>query len=121
MSENCVFFFYLSFKHFSLNDAVIRRNKKSCCFLLLLTKSILFLLPQDYDDGYGTAYDDQGYESYDNSYSNQGQNSDDYYEYGHSGESYESYGQEEWANSRSKAPSARTTKGAYRDQPYSRY
>ncbi|MED6241356.1 hypothetical protein ATANTOWER_010971, partial [Ataeniobius toweri] len=27
----------------------------------------------DYDDGYGTTYDDQGYESYDNSYSNQGQ------------------------------------------------
>ncbi|CAG05983.1 unnamed protein product [Tetraodon nigroviridis] len=27
----------------------------------------------DYDDGYGTAYDDQGYESYDNSYNNQGQ------------------------------------------------
>ncbi|KAF6737351.1 KH domain-containing, RNA-binding, signal transduction-associated protein 3 [Oryzias melastigma] len=75
----------------------------------------------EYDDGYGTAYDDQGYESYDNNYSNQGQNSDDYYEYGPSGESYDSYGQEEWANSRSKAPSARTTKGVYRDQPYSRY
>uniref|UniRef100_A0A8C8DLM6 KH RNA binding domain containing, signal transduction associated 3 n=1 Tax=Oryzias sinensis TaxID=183150 RepID=A0A8C8DLM6_9TELE len=76
---------------------------------------------KEYDDGYGTTYDDQGYESYDNNYSNQGQNSDDYYEYGPSGESYESYGQEEWANSRSKAPPARTTKGVYRDQPYSRY
>ncbi|XP_051247121.1 KH domain-containing, RNA-binding, signal transduction-associated protein 3 isoform X2 [Dicentrarchus labrax] len=75
----------------------------------------------EYDDGYGTAYDDQGYESYDNNYSNQGQNSDDYYEYGHSGESYDSYGLEEWANNRGKAQSARTTKGAYRDQPYSRY
>uniref|UniRef100_A0A8D3DI54 KH RNA binding domain containing, signal transduction associated 3 n=1 Tax=Scophthalmus maximus TaxID=52904 RepID=A0A8D3DI54_SCOMX len=75
----------------------------------------------EYDDGYGTAYDDQGYESYDNNYSNQGQNSDDYYEYGHSGESYDSYGQEEWANNRGKAPAARTTKGVYRDQPYSRY
>lgn len=32
-----------------------------------------FLLPQEYDDGYGTTYDDQGYESYDNNYSNQGQ------------------------------------------------
>ncbi|KAF0047576.1 hypothetical protein F2P81_001209 [Scophthalmus maximus] len=51
-----------------------------------------FLIPE-YDDGYGTAYDDQGYESYDNNYSNQGQNSDDYYEYGHSGESYDSYGE----------------------------
>ncbi|KAM3842474.1 KH domain-containing, RNA-binding, signal transduction-associated protein 3-like [Diretmus argenteus] len=75
----------------------------------------------EYDDGYGTAYDDQGYESYDNNYSNQGQNSDDYYEYGLSGESYDSYGQEEWANNRSKAPPVRTTKGVYRDQPYSRY
>ncbi|CAG5883817.1 unnamed protein product [Menidia menidia] len=75
----------------------------------------------EYDDGYGTAYDDQGYESYDNSYSNQGQNSDDYYEYGLSGESYDSYGQEEWANNRGKAPTARTTKGVFRDQPYSRY
>lgn len=75
----------------------------------------------EYDDGYGTSYDEQGYESYDNNYSNQGQNSEDYYEYGHSGESYEAYGQEEWANSRGKAPSARTTKGAFREQPYSRY
>ncbi|KAE8282249.1 KH domain-containing, RNA-binding, signal transduction-associated protein 3 [Larimichthys crocea] len=75
----------------------------------------------EYDDGYGTAYDDQGYESYDNNYSNQGQNSDDYYEYGHSGESYDSYGLEEWANNRGKAPPARTTKGVYRDQPYTRY
>ncbi|XP_075305961.1 KH domain-containing, RNA-binding, signal transduction-associated protein 3 isoform X3 [Odontesthes bonariensis] len=75
----------------------------------------------EYDDGYGTAYDDQGYESYDNNYTNQGQNSDDYYEYGLSGESYDSYGQEEWANNRGKAPSARTTKAVYRDQPYSRY
>lgn len=75
----------------------------------------------EYDDGYGTSYDEQGYESYDNNYSNQGQNSEDYYEYGQSGESYEAYGQEEWANSRGKTPSARTTKGAFRDQPYSRY
>ncbi|XP_056154759.1 KH domain-containing, RNA-binding, signal transduction-associated protein 3 [Lampris incognitus] len=75
----------------------------------------------EYDDGYGTAYDDQGYDSYDTSYSNIGPNSEDYYEYGHSGESYDSYGQEEWANNRSKAPPARTTKGVYREQPYSRY
>ncbi|XP_020499777.1 KH domain-containing, RNA-binding, signal transduction-associated protein 3 isoform X1 [Labrus bergylta] len=75
----------------------------------------------EYDDGYGTAYDDQGYESYDNNYSNQGQNSDDYYEYGQGEESYDSYGVEEWANNRGKAPSARTTKGVYREQPYTRY
>nr|XP_054102597.1 KH domain-containing, RNA-binding, signal transduction-associated protein 3 isoform X7 [Callithrix jacchus] len=30
-------------------------------------------------------------------------------------------GQEEWTNSRHKAPSARTAKGVYRDQPYGRY
>ncbi|XP_049556855.1 KH domain-containing, RNA-binding, signal transduction-associated protein 3 isoform X5 [Orcinus orca] len=47
----------------------------------------------------------------------------DYYDYGHglSEETYDSYGQEEWTNSRHKAPSARTAKGVYRDQPYSRY
>lgn len=38
-----------------------------------LNNTLLLLWPQDYDDGYGTAYDDQGYESYDNSYNNQGQ------------------------------------------------
>lgn len=27
------------------------------------------LVFQDYDDGYGTAYDEQSYDSYDNSYS----------------------------------------------------
>uniref|UniRef100_A0A8I5TPV5 KH RNA binding domain containing, signal transduction associated 3 n=1 Tax=Pongo abelii TaxID=9601 RepID=A0A8I5TPV5_PONAB len=47
----------------------------------------------------------------------------DYYDYGHglSEETYDSYGQEEWTNSRHKAPSARTAKGVYRDQPYGRY
>ncbi|XP_029514282.1 KH domain-containing, RNA-binding, signal transduction-associated protein 3-like isoform X1 [Oncorhynchus nerka] len=78
----------------------------------------------EYDDGYGTAYDDQGYDSYDTSYSNQGQNSDHYYEYGQDNgeESYESYaGQEDWTSNRGKAPAARTTKGVYRETPYSRY
>ncbi|XP_009981154.1 PREDICTED: KH domain-containing, RNA-binding, signal transduction-associated protein 3-like, partial [Tauraco erythrolophus] len=77
----------------------------------------------EYDDGYGTAYDDQSYDSYDNSYSTQAQSGADYYDYGHglSEETYDSYGQEEWTNSRHKAPSARTTKGVYRDQPYARY
>ncbi|CAM5107966.1 KH domain-containing, RNA-binding, signal transduction-associated protein 3 isoform X1 [Chelonia mydas] len=77
----------------------------------------------EYDDGYGTAYDEQGYDSYDNSYSTQAQSGTDYYDYGHglSEETYDSYGQEEWTNSRHKAPSARTTKGIYRDQPYARY
>ncbi|XP_048214405.1 KH domain-containing, RNA-binding, signal transduction-associated protein 3 [Perognathus longimembris pacificus] len=77
----------------------------------------------DYDDGYGTAYDDQSYDSYDNSYSTPAQSGADYYDYGHglSDETYDSYGQEEWTNSRHKAPSARTAKGIYRDQPYGRY
>ncbi|KAF4022208.1 KH domain-containing, RNA-binding, signal transduction-associated protein 3 isoform 1-T2 [Dama dama] len=77
----------------------------------------------DYDDGYGTAYDEQSYDSYDNSYSAPTQSGADYYDYGHglSEEAYDSYGQEEWTNSRHKAPSARTAKGVYRDQPYGRY
>nr|XP_005900811.1 PREDICTED: KH domain-containing, RNA-binding, signal transduction-associated protein 3 [Bos mutus] len=77
----------------------------------------------DYDDGYGTAYDEQSYDSYDNSYSAPTQSGADYYDYGHglSEETYDSYGQEEWTNSRHKAPSARTAKGVYRDQPYGRY
>ncbi|XP_069710802.1 KH domain-containing, RNA-binding, signal transduction-associated protein 3 isoform X2 [Phaenicophaeus curvirostris] len=77
----------------------------------------------EYDDGYGTAYDEQSYDSYDNSYNTQAQSGADYYDYGHglNEETYDSYGQEEWTNSRHKAPSARTTKGVYRDQPYARY
>ncbi|KAF4798221.1 KH domain-containing, RNA-binding, signal transduction-associated protein 3 [Turdus rufiventris] len=77
----------------------------------------------EYDDGYGAAYDEQSYDSYDNSYSTQAQSGADYYDYGHglSEDTYDSYGQEEWTNSRHKTPSARTTKGVYRDQPYARY
>ncbi|XP_059528337.1 KH domain-containing, RNA-binding, signal transduction-associated protein 3 isoform X2 [Myotis daubentonii] len=77
----------------------------------------------DYDDGYGTAYDEQNYDSYDNSYSAPAQSGADYYDYGHglSDQTYDSYGQEEWTNSRHKAASARTAKGVYRDQPYGRY
>ncbi|KAI4581821.1 hypothetical protein MJG53_009346 [Ovis ammon polii x Ovis aries] len=49
---------------------------------------------QDYDDGYGTAYDEQSYDSYDNSYSAPTQSGADYYDYGHglSEETYDSYG-----------------------------
>ncbi|XP_058877280.1 KH domain-containing, RNA-binding, signal transduction-associated protein 3-like isoform X1 [Acipenser ruthenus] len=77
----------------------------------------------EYDDGYGTAFDDQGYDSYDNNYNDQGQNASDYYDYGHgiNEDSYDSYGQEEWTNTRHKAPPVRTAKGVYREQPYSRY
>ncbi|MBN3287599.1 KHDR2 protein, partial [Polyodon spathula] len=77
----------------------------------------------EYDNGYGTAYEDQGYDSYDNNYTDQGQNASDYYDYGHgiNEDSYDSYGQEEWSNTRHKAPPVRTAKGVYREQPYSRY
>ncbi|KAM4026536.1 KH domain-containing, RNA-binding, signal transduction-associated protein 3 isoform 1-T1 [Anomaloglossus baeobatrachus] len=77
----------------------------------------------DYDDGYGTAYDEQSYDSYDNNYNSHVQSTGDYYDYGHGlGEdSYDSYGQEDWTNSRHKSVSSRATKGAYRDQPYARY
>uniref|UniRef100_A0A8C9PXR7 KH RNA binding domain containing, signal transduction associated 3 n=1 Tax=Spermophilus dauricus TaxID=99837 RepID=A0A8C9PXR7_SPEDA len=77
----------------------------------------------DYDDGYSAAYDEQSYDSYENSYSAPAQSGADYYDYGHglSEETYDSYGQEEWTNSRHKAPSSRTAKGIYRDQPYGRY
>ncbi len=48
-------------------------NVKMFAGKCLYLSYILSLLLQEYDDGYGTAYDDQGYESYDNNYSNQGQ------------------------------------------------
>uniref|UniRef100_A0A674K162 KH RNA binding domain containing, signal transduction associated 3 n=1 Tax=Terrapene triunguis TaxID=2587831 RepID=A0A674K162_9SAUR len=100
-------------------DVVINKNMKLGQKVLIPVKQF----PKEYDDGYGTAYDEQGYDSYDNSYSTQAQSGTDYYDYGHglSEETYDSYGQEEWTNSRHKAPSARTTKGIYRDQPYARY
>ncbi|XP_053251230.1 KH domain-containing, RNA-binding, signal transduction-associated protein 3 isoform X3 [Podarcis raffonei] len=77
----------------------------------------------DYDDGYGTSYDEQSYDSYDNSYSTSAQSGGDYYDYAHglSDDTYDSYRQEEWTSSRQKAPSARTAKGGYREQPYARY
>ncbi|EHB09393.1 KH domain-containing, RNA-binding, signal transduction-associated protein 3 [Heterocephalus glaber] len=37
----------------------------------------------DYDDRYGTAYDEQSYDSYGNSYSTPAQSGTDYYDYGH--------------------------------------
>uniref|UniRef100_A0A673FIE5 Sam68 tyrosine-rich domain-containing protein n=1 Tax=Sinocyclocheilus rhinocerous TaxID=307959 RepID=A0A673FIE5_9TELE len=100
-------------------DVVINKNMKLGQKILIPVKQF----PKEYDDGYGTAYDDQGYDSYDNNYNNQAPNSDDYYEYSHgiSGESYDSYGPEEWTNNRNKAPPARTSKGVYREQPYSRF
>ncbi|EHB18466.1 KH domain-containing, RNA-binding, signal transduction-associated protein 3 [Heterocephalus glaber] len=68
----------------------------------------------DYVDRYGTAHDEQSYNSYDNSYLTPAQSGTDYYDYGHglSEETYDSYGQEEWTNSRHKAPSARTARAS---------
>ncbi|KAF6323339.1 KH RNA binding domain containing, signal transduction associated 3 [Rhinolophus ferrumequinum] len=100
-------------------DVVINKNMKLGQKVLIPVKQF----PKDYDDGYGTAYDEQSYDSYDNSYSTPAQSGADYYDYGHglSEETYDSYGQEEWTSSRHKAPSARTAKGVYREQPYGRY
>ncbi|XP_062836074.1 KH domain-containing, RNA-binding, signal transduction-associated protein 3 isoform X2 [Anolis carolinensis] len=77
----------------------------------------------EYDDGYGTSYDEQSYDSYDNSYNASAQSGTDYYDYAHGlgDETYDSYRQEEWTNSRHKAPPARTAKGTFREQPYARY
>uniref|UniRef100_A0A8C5SKY0 KH RNA binding domain containing, signal transduction associated 3 n=1 Tax=Laticauda laticaudata TaxID=8630 RepID=A0A8C5SKY0_LATLA len=77
----------------------------------------------EYDDGYGTSYDEQSYDSYDNSYSTSAQSGGDYYDYAHglNDETYDSYRQEDWTNSRHKVPSARSSKGSYREQPYARY
>ncbi|XP_039708887.1 KH domain-containing, RNA-binding, signal transduction-associated protein 2 isoform X5 [Pteropus medius] len=46
-----------------------------------------------YDDGYGGEYDDQTYETYDNSYATQTQSVPEYYDYGHgvSEDAYDSY------------------------------
>ncbi|XP_077018282.1 KH domain-containing, RNA-binding, signal transduction-associated protein 2 isoform X1 [Tamandua tetradactyla] len=78
-----------------------------------------------YDDGYGAEYDDQTYETYDNSYATQTQSAPEYYDYGHgvSEDAYDSYAPEEWATTRSslKAPPPRSARGGYREHPYGRY
>ncbi|XP_032506207.1 KH domain-containing, RNA-binding, signal transduction-associated protein 2 isoform X2 [Phocoena sinus] len=78
-----------------------------------------------YDDGYGDEYDDQTYETYDNSYATQAQSVPEYYDYGHgvSEDAYDSYAPEEWVMTRSslKAPPPRSARGGYREHPYSRY
>ncbi|XP_072912625.1 KH domain-containing, RNA-binding, signal transduction-associated protein 2 [Hemitrygon akajei] len=77
-----------------------------------------------YDDGYGGDYDDQSYDTYDNSYASQVESGPEYYDYGHgtSEETYNSYGKEEWVTSRPslKAPIPRS-RGTYREHPYGRY
>nr|XP_033793437.1 KH domain-containing, RNA-binding, signal transduction-associated protein 2 [Geotrypetes seraphini] len=78
-----------------------------------------------YDDGYGNEYDDQSYEDYDNNYGSQTPSIPEYYDYGHgtSEDSYNSYGQEDWATARPslKAPHPRPSRGGYREHPYGRY
>ncbi|XP_012578352.1 PREDICTED: KH domain-containing, RNA-binding, signal transduction-associated protein 3 [Condylura cristata] len=111
----------------------------------------------DYDDGYGPTYDEQSYDSYDNSYSTPAQRRLQgvslaacipftesrlllrraVYSPGVSRRRaarrvpllpgspgptlFLVSGQDDWTNSRHKAPSSRSAKGAYRDQPYGRY
>jgi len=92
---------------------------------LITNRSFYHFLPQGYDDGYGGEYDDQTYETYDNSYATQTQSVPEYYDYGHgvSEDAYDSYAPEEWATTRSslKAPPPRSARGGYREHPYGRY
>ncbi|XP_043919268.1 KH domain-containing, RNA-binding, signal transduction-associated protein 2 isoform X2 [Protopterus annectens] len=77
------------------------------------------------DNGYGGEYDDETYDTYDNSYTVQTHRAHDYYEYeqGTSEEAYDSYEPGEWATARPtlKAPPPRSSRGNYRDHPYGRY
>ncbi|KAM6916578.1 KH domain-containing, RNA-binding, signal transduction-associated protein 2 isoform 1-T2 [Xenentodon cancila] len=75
-----------------------------------------------FDDGYGEEYDDEGYEAYDDNYNSQSKSVSEYYEYGHSDESYNNY-EEKWTTTRPclKAPALRLTRGGYRKHPYGRY
>ncbi|KAI4539896.1 hypothetical protein MG293_010291 [Ovis ammon polii] len=80
---------------------VLMRHRKQHlgCPETYLRVNLLVFVPRrleffrDYDDGYGTAYDEQSYDSYDNSYSAPTQSGADYYDYGHglSEETYDSY------------------------------
>uniref|UniRef100_A0A673KA81 Sam68 tyrosine-rich domain-containing protein n=1 Tax=Sinocyclocheilus rhinocerous TaxID=307959 RepID=A0A673KA81_9TELE len=95
-------------------DVVINKNMKLGQKILIPVKQF----PKEYDDGYGTAYDDQGYDSYDNNYNNQ--SSADI----SAGRDYHDRSllrPEEWTNNRNKAPPARTNKKVFREQPYSRF
>ncbi|KAK3553366.1 hypothetical protein QTP70_003531 [Hemibagrus guttatus] len=78
-----------------------------------------------YDDGYDGEYDEQGYEAYDDGYSNQSKSGSEYYEYGHgtNDDAYNNYAEEEWTQPRPslKAPTARLSRGGYRDHPYGRF
>lgn len=50
------------------------RTRLLLCFWSVLEVNIAsFISFQEYDDGYGAAYDEQSYDSYDNSYSTQAQ------------------------------------------------
>ncbi|XP_072534510.1 KH domain-containing, RNA-binding, signal transduction-associated protein 2 isoform X1 [Salminus brasiliensis] len=75
-----------------------------------------------YDDGYDGEYDDESYEAYDDNYNNQSKSVSEYYEYGHgtNDDNYNNYAEEEWTQPRPslKAPTARLTRGGYREHPY---
>uniref|UniRef100_A0A8C5FDQ2 KH domain-containing, RNA-binding, signal transduction-associated protein 2 n=1 Tax=Gadus morhua TaxID=8049 RepID=A0A8C5FDQ2_GADMO len=88
------------------------------------TLSVCFPPPQSYDDGYDGQYDDESYDAHDDSYSNQSKSISEFYEYGHgtSDDSYNNY-EEDWAACRPnrKAPTARLSRGGFREHPYGRY
>ncbi|CAL8285004.1 unnamed protein product [Arctogadus glacialis] len=77
-----------------------------------------------YDDGYDGQYDDESYDAHDDSYSNQSKSISEFYEYGHgaSDDAYNNY-EEDWAACRPKrkAPTARLSRGGFREHPYGRY
>uniref|UniRef100_A0A8D2B256 Uncharacterized protein n=1 Tax=Sciurus vulgaris TaxID=55149 RepID=A0A8D2B256_SCIVU len=85
-------------------DVVINKNMK-------LGQKVLISVKQSpkFKFAGNTAYDEQNYDSYEDSYSAPAQCGTDYYNYGYrlSEQTYDSYGQEEWTNSRHKVPSAR--------------
>lgn len=55
------------------DDAIVTEVLWFLLFIFSRISSECFFFLQEYDDGYGAAYDDQGFESYDNNYNNQGQ------------------------------------------------
>ena len=76
------------------------------------------------DYGYEDTYAEPSYEGYEGYYSQPQGDTAEYYDYAHgeTPDSYDSYGADDWNGSRPlKAPSARPTKGSYRDHPYGRY
>lgn len=64
----------MSYIHFRRVFSLTYRIRLLLCFWGVLEVNIAsYISFQEYDDGYGAAYDEQSYDSYDNSYSTQAQ------------------------------------------------